>query len=141
MLSWNRKHHEQHLKKTLVMMFLKFWLLVIFKSPLKNLTIIFFCVYNNFNIQQWSVNSSLFANNWRINLSQIYLLIFMSRIDSYFYSPQFLFMNNIPIREYINLTNIIPIHEYFSKYSWISYYYIKYIWRVWIYLTMDLFAR
>ena len=31
-------------------------------------------------------------------------------------------MNKIPIREYTNLTNIIPIHEYFSKYSWISYY-------------------
>ena len=114
---------------------------VIFKSPLKNLTFFFFCVHKNLNIQPWSANSSLFANNWRIDLSQIYLLIFMSWIDSYFYSPQFHFMNIIPICEYINLTNIIPIHEYFSKYSWISYYYIKYIWRVWIYLTMDLFAR
>ena len=52
-LSRNRKHHEKRLKKTLVVMFSDFWLLIIFKSPLKNLTnIFFFCttflVYHEF---------------------------------------------------------------------------------------------
>ena len=44
-----------------------------------------------------------------------------SRIDSYSYLPQFHFMHIIPIHKYCNLTNIITIHKYFSKYSWISY--------------------
>ena len=43
----NRKHHEKRLKKTLVVMFSNFWLLTIFKSPLKNITNnIFFCAQN-----------------------------------------------------------------------------------------------
>ena len=37
--------------------------------------------------------------------------------DSYSYSAQFQSINIIPIRKYCNLTNIIPIHNYFSKYS------------------------
>ena len=45
--SRNRKHHEKRLKKTLVVMFSDFWLLTIFKSPLKNITNnIFFCAHN-----------------------------------------------------------------------------------------------
>ena len=44
-LSRNRKHHKKRLKKTLVVMFSDFWLLTIFKSPLKNITnyIFFLC--------------------------------------------------------------------------------------------------
>ena len=45
--SRNQKHHETRLKKTLVVMFLDFLLLTIFKSPLKNITNnIFFCAHN-----------------------------------------------------------------------------------------------
>ena len=47
MLSRNQKHHKKRLKKTLVVMFSDFWLLTIFKSPLKNITNnIFFCAHN-----------------------------------------------------------------------------------------------
>ena len=60
-------------------------------------------------------------NSSRIDSLWTYWLIFRSRIDSYSYLPQFHFMNIIPICEYCNLTNNIPIQEYFSKYSWISY--------------------
>ena len=46
-VSRNRKHHKKRLKKTLVVMFSDFWLLTIFKSPLKNITNnIFFCAHN-----------------------------------------------------------------------------------------------
>ena len=41
-----------------------------------------------------------------------------------FLLAQFHFKNIIPICKYTNLTNIIPIHKYFSKYSWISYSYL-----------------
>ena len=57
------------------------------------------------------------ANNSRIDLSRIYSLIFSSQIDSYSYLPQFHFMYIIPICKYCNLTNIISIHEYLTKYS------------------------
>ena len=40
---------------------------------------------------QCSANSSLFANSSQIDLSQIYLLIFRSQIDSYSYSPRHIF--------------------------------------------------
>ena len=62
-------------------------------------------------------NNTQGKNSLRIDSSQIYSLIFRSRIDSYSYSPQFHFMNIIPIRKYFDLMNIIPIHKYFSKYS------------------------
>ena len=81
-------------------------------------------------LHQCSANSSLFANILRIvrkDSSRIYSLIFRSRIDSYSSSLQFHFMNIISIRKYTNLTNIIPIHNLFSKYSWISYSYTEYI--------------
>ena len=48
--SRNRKHHEKRLKKTLVVMFSDFWLLTIFKSPLKNITNYIFFVHTILNI-------------------------------------------------------------------------------------------
>ena len=45
-LSRNWKHHKNRFKKTLVVMFSDFWLLIIFKSPLKNKTNIFFFAQN-----------------------------------------------------------------------------------------------
>ena len=63
----------------------------------------------------------------RIDSSQIYSLIFRSWTNSFSYLPQFHFVDIIPIPKYNNLTNIIPIHEYFSKYSWLPYSYIEYI--------------
>ena len=65
----------------------------------------------------------------QIDLSQIYLLIFKSQIDSNSYSPQFHFMNIITICKYLNLTNIIPIHKYllkvFMNISFLYWIYIK----------------
>ena len=90
--------------------------------------------------EQFSFRKS-FANSLQIDLSQTYLLIFRSWIDSYSYSPEFNFMNIISICKYNNLMNNIPIHEYFSKYSWISYFNIEYIYTIWIYLSLDLFGR
>ena len=46
-LSRNQNHHDQRFKKTLVVMLADFLLLLIFKSPLKNLTNnISFCAQN-----------------------------------------------------------------------------------------------
>jgi len=48
--SRNQKHHKKRLKKTLVVMFSDFWLLTIFKSPLKNITNNIFFVHKILNI-------------------------------------------------------------------------------------------
>ena len=69
------------------------------------------------------------------------MLIFRSQIDSYSYLLLFHFMNIIPICKHCNFRNIFPIHKYFSKYWWISYLNIEYIYKIWKYLTMVLFAR
>ena len=49
-LSWNWKHHKKRLKKTLVVIFSNFGLLIIFKSPLKNLTNNIFLLFTKFLI-------------------------------------------------------------------------------------------
>ena len=68
-----------------------------------------------------------FANSLQNYLSQIYLLILRSQIDSNFYPPQFNFMNIIPIGNYLNLTNIIPHYCIFqSIHELLSYFIIKY---------------
>ena len=61
----------------------------------------------------------------QIDSSQIYLLIFRSRIDSNSYSQQFHFIYIISICKYINLTNIIPI--FFKVFMNIIYFYWIYI--------------
>ena len=84
---------------------------------------------------------NLLAKRSWIDSSRIYLLIFRSQTDSYSYSPQTHFMNIIPICKYYNFTNIILIQNYFSKYSWISYFINECIYLIWKYLNMVLFAR
>ena len=63
-----------------------------------------------------------------LRMSRINSLIFRSQIDPFSYLPQFHFMNSIPICEYCNLTNYIPIHEYLIL--------IRNIYREWAYISL-----
>ena len=67
------------------------------------------------HLKQCSANNSLFANNWQIDQSQIYLLIFKSPINSNSYLPHFKVIIYIPICKYFSLMNIFVICKYFQR--------------------------